>query len=60
MKCTNALSEWMINYSKRDGGIYQQEYKRGIPVAPVKKVGNAQTMKQVEHRFLLIRDIYRN
>lgn len=51
MKCTNALSEWMITTVRRDGGIYQQEYKRGIPQAPVKKIGNTEE-RGTEHMFL--------
>ncbi len=35
----NALSEWCKVEVKRDGKIYVQEYKRGIPKAPVKQVG---------------------
>jgi len=34
-----ALSTWMQAEIHRDGGIYQQEYVRGVPKAPVKKVG---------------------
>jgi DNA gyrase subunit B len=39
MKCTNALSEWMETIVCKDGGKYKQEYKRGIPQYPVKKIG---------------------
>jgi len=35
----NALSEWLIVEVKRDGKIYSQEFKRGIPKAPVKQTG---------------------
>lgn len=35
----NALSEWLIVEVKRDGKIYTQEYKRGIPKASVKQTG---------------------
>lgn len=35
----NALSEWLRVEVKRDGGIFLQEYKRGIPVKPVKEMG---------------------
>jgi len=34
----NALSEHVIAEVKRDGNIYRQEYKRGVPVYHVKKV----------------------
>jgi len=36
-----ALSAWMQSEIHRDGGIYQQEYVRGVPKAPVRKVGEA-------------------
>ena len=35
----NALSEWMRVESARDGWIWAQEYKRGAPTTPVKKIG---------------------
>jgi DNA gyrase subunit B len=38
----NALSEWVSVDVKRDGKIYHQEYKRGVPVAPVKVIGKAE------------------
>jgi DNA gyrase subunit B len=34
----NALSEWLRVETARDGGIYAQEYKRGKPLGPVKKI----------------------
>lgn len=37
----NALSEWLKVEVKRDGKIYFQEYKRGIPIKPVKEIGKA-------------------
>jgi DNA gyrase subunit B len=37
----NALSEWSKVEIKRGGKIYFQEYKRGIPVHPVKEIGKA-------------------
>jgi DNA gyrase subunit B len=38
----NALSEWVSIDVKRDGKIHHQDYKRGIPVAPVKVIGKAE------------------
>jgi DNA gyrase subunit B len=35
----NALSKWMKVEVKRNGKIFFQEYKAGIPVAPVKEIG---------------------
>jgi DNA gyrase subunit B len=37
----NALSEWLKVEVRREGKIYFQEYKRGIPVKPVKEIGKA-------------------
>ncbi len=34
----NALSEHLIVEVKREGVLYRQEYKRGVPMGPVKKV----------------------
>ncbi len=36
----NALSEWLHVEVSRDGTVYKQEYERGIPVKPVRKVGS--------------------
>jgi DNA gyrase subunit B len=36
----NALSKWCRVTVYRDGGIYRQEYERGKPKYPVKKVGD--------------------
>jgi len=38
----NALSEWVSVDVKRDGKLHHQEYKRGVPVAPVKVIGKAE------------------
>jgi len=37
----NALSVWVKAEVRRDGGLYVQEYKRGVPQYAVKKVGKA-------------------
>ncbi|MBN1380559.1 MAG: DNA topoisomerase (ATP-hydrolyzing) subunit B [Deltaproteobacteria bacterium] len=36
----NALSEYLELEVKREGGLYAQSYKRGVPLAPLKKIGN--------------------
>jgi len=36
----NALSEFLSVEVKRDGKVYRQQYKKGIPIAPVKEVGS--------------------
>jgi DNA gyrase subunit B len=35
----NALSEWLRVESARDGFVWAQEYARGVPTTPVRKVG---------------------
>lgn len=37
----NALSEYVIAEVKRDGKLWRQEYKRGVPQGKVKAIGNA-------------------
>ncbi|MGH2535699.1 MAG: DNA topoisomerase (ATP-hydrolyzing) subunit B [Thermomicrobiales bacterium] len=37
----NALSEWCRVEVRRDGKLYRQDYKRGVPTGPVKKVGES-------------------
>jgi len=39
----NALSEWLQLEIKRDGKIWQQEYRRGFPVADIAEIGKART-----------------
>ena len=39
----NALSEWCEVEVRRDGKVYGQEYKRGVPKGPVKQVGHDRT-----------------
>ena len=39
VSCVNALSDHMTANVFRDGKIYQQEYSRGLPLYPVKVVG---------------------
>ncbi|MBI2043743.1 hypothetical protein HYT24_00060, partial [Candidatus Pacearchaeota archaeon] len=36
--CVNAVSKKFIAEVKRDGGLWMQEYSKGVPKAPVKKV----------------------
>jgi DNA gyrase subunit B len=37
----NFLSEWLRLEIRRDGGVWEQEYRRGVPVAALKRVGNS-------------------
>jgi len=37
----NALAEWLKVEVRRDGKVYFQEFKKGIPIAKVKEIGKA-------------------
>ncbi|MGH9854120.1 MAG: ATP-binding protein, partial [Blastocatellia bacterium] len=37
----NFLSEWLRMEIRRDGGVYEQEYQRGIPADKLKKTGTS-------------------
>ena len=39
VSCVNALSIYLKAEVYRDGGVYEQEYSKGKPLEPVKKVG---------------------
>ncbi|NLY54501.1 MAG: DNA topoisomerase (ATP-hydrolyzing) subunit B [Firmicutes bacterium] len=43
LSVVNALSEWMVAEVRTDGGLYRQEYKQGVPLGPVERVGGADT-----------------
>ena len=51
MKCTNALSEWMETEVTIDGVVYKQEYRRGIPQAPVKEIKKTKDGNGTKHTF---------
>ncbi len=58
----NALSERLVVEVRRDGGIYQQEYRRGKPVAKVKRVGDVAPDDPYQHgtttRWLADREVF--
>jgi DNA gyrase subunit B len=39
VSAVNALSEWMTTEVKRDGKLWQQNYKRGVPQGLIKQIG---------------------
>jgi len=41
VSAVNALSEWMTTEIKRDGKLWKQEYKRGVPQGKIQQVGKA-------------------
>jgi DNA gyrase subunit B len=42
VSAVNALSEWMTTEIKRDGKLWRQEYKRGVPQGKIKQVGKTE------------------
>jgi DNA gyrase subunit B len=42
VSAVNALSEWMTTEIRRDGKLWRQEYKRGVPQGKIKQVGKAE------------------
>ncbi len=47
----NALSDWMIVTVRTDGGLYRQEYRRGVPVSPVEQIGKSSEHGTTTHFF---------
>jgi len=41
VSAVNALSEWMVTEIRRDGKLWQQQYKRGVPQGTIKQIGKA-------------------
>jgi DNA gyrase subunit B len=39
VSAVNALSEWVTTEVKRDGKLWQQNYKRGVPQGGIKQIG---------------------
>ncbi len=39
--CVNFLSDWMRMEIRRDGGVYEQEYRKGIKATDLKKTGKS-------------------
>ncbi len=57
MKCTNALSEWMITTVHREEGVFQQKYEKGVPTMDVTRIGDAKGTG-TEHTFLPDKEIF--
>ena len=54
VSAVNALSEWMTTEIKRDGKLWQQNYKRGVPQGVIKvvgKVGKEETGTKQMYKF---------
>jgi DNA gyrase subunit B len=48
----NALSSWMRVETSRDGHVWTQEYERGKPMSPVKKLGPQGTRRGTTTAFM--------
>ena len=59
VSCVNALSEHLIARVYRDGKIYEQEYKIGSPLYPVKEVGETEK-RGTEVTFLPDKTIFQD
>ncbi|MCB0103259.1 MAG: DNA topoisomerase (ATP-hydrolyzing) subunit B [Anaerolineales bacterium] len=42
ISAVNALSEWTTTEIKRDGKVWKQEYKRGVPQGKIKQIGKVE------------------
>jgi DNA gyrase subunit B len=49
VSCVNALSKHMKTTVFRDGKIFEQEYKKGIPQYPVHEVGTTENRGTLQH-----------
>jgi DNA gyrase subunit B len=41
VSAVNAVSEWLRLVIWRDGGMFEQEYRRGVPQSPLERVGDS-------------------
>ncbi len=48
----NALSSWLRVESARDGGVWAQEYERGKPTGPVKRIGPQGSRRGTRTEFI--------
>ncbi|HUV04094.1 MAG TPA: DNA topoisomerase subunit B [Armatimonadota bacterium] len=44
VSAVNALSEWCYVEVFQDGGVWRQDYQRGVPASPLKKTGKTKLM----------------
>ncbi len=51
ISAVNALSEWTHTEIKRDGKLWRQEYKRGVPQGPIKQIGKVKDETGTKQTF---------
>ena len=58
ISAVNALSEWMHTEIKRDGKVWRQEYKRGIPQGSIKQIGKVKDETGTKQTFRFDKQIF--
>jgi DNA gyrase subunit B len=58
VSAVNALSEWMVTEVKRDGKLWQQTYKRGVPQGQIKQIGKVKNESGTKQTFKFDRQIF--
>ena len=58
VSAVNALSEWMTTEIKRDGKLWRQEYKRGVPQGSIKQVGKVKDETGTKQSFKFDKQIF--
>jgi DNA gyrase subunit B len=58
VSAVNALSEWMVTEIKRDGKLWRQEYKRGVPQGTIKQVGKVKNETGTKQTFKFDKQIF--
>ena len=58
VSAVNALSEWMVTEIKRDGKLWRQEYKRGVPQGSVKQIGKVKDETGTKQTFRFDKQIF--
>jgi len=54
----NALSTWLKVQVRKDGGVYEQEYRAGVPVGPVERVADTSEPNGTTITFLADNTIF--
>ena len=58
VSAVNALSEWMVTEIKRDGKLWQQTYKRGVPQGQIKQIGKVKDENGTKQTFKFDKQIF--
>jgi DNA gyrase subunit B len=58
VSAVNALSEWMTTEIKRDGKVWQQNYKRGVPQGKIEQIGKVKDETGTKQSFKFDKQIF--